>query len=184
MSASLRYRPPLCSRSNVARARSRPASCHKIASRTGSARRRYDAGCRVASLERWTQFSSAPRKGEAVNEISGGGGGGAQHRGKGIISRVRLLAACLGEAPEAIELTALLKQNGEAAVGNGRSLFRWSPESLALLTAEYEKGLPTTEIAGLINERFDRDFIAEAIYTKASKLGLERPARIIVPSRP
>jgi hypothetical protein len=78
------------------------------------------------------------RKGETVNELSGEGG--PKHRGKGIISRVRLLAASLGETPEAIELKALLKQNGEAAVGNGRPLFRWSPESLSLLTAKYEKG--------------------------------------------
>jgi hypothetical protein len=41
--------------------------------------------------------------------------------------------------------------------------------------------MPTTKITSLINERFNDDFNVRAIYTKANKLGLERPARIIVP---
>jgi hypothetical protein len=41
--------------------------------------------------------------------------------------------------------------------------------------------MQTKEIAGLINAQFDRDFTVGAIYTKASKLGLERPAHIITP---
>jgi hypothetical protein len=63
------------------------------------------------------------RRGETVNEISGEGA--LRFRGKGVISRMRLLGACLGDAPEAIELNALLKQNARAAVGNGRPLFQW-----------------------------------------------------------
>lgn len=119
------------------------------------------------------------RNGATVNALAGEGG--PKHRGKGIISRVRLIAASLADTPEARELKTLLKQNGDALVGHGRQQYRWSPESLALLTAEYEKGLPPEEIIGLINEKFDRDFTIGAIYTKASKLGLERPARIIMP---
>jgi hypothetical protein len=120
------------------------------------------------------------RRGDTVNEISGEGG--PKHRGKGIISRVRLLGACLGDTPEAIELKGLLKQNGEAAVGNGRPLFRWSYESIALLSTEYKNGSDPQKIADLINVGFGRDFSASSIYSKAHKLGLiERRARVIVP---
>ena len=123
------------------------------------------------------------RRGDTVNEISGEGG--PKHRGKGIISRMRLLGACLGDTPEAIELKGLLKQNGEAAVGNGRPLFRWSFESIALLTSEYKNGSTPQKITGLINEKFGRDFSVNSIYSKAHKLGLiERRARIVVPKAP
>src|SRR5712664_817273 len=95
------------------------------------------------------------RNGETTNSISGERG--PKHRGKGIISRVRLIAASLADTPEARELKALLKQNGDAALGQGSLRYRWSPESLALLAAEYEKGMPTTKITSLINERFNDD---------------------------
>jgi hypothetical protein len=141
--------------------------------------RKPDAKPRPLQPGQMEELLRRARRGETTSELSGEGG--PKHRGKGIISRVRLLAACSGDTPESRELKTLLKQNGDAAVGNGRPEYRWSQKSLALLTAEYEKGLPSEEIVGLINEKFDRDFTVGAIYTKASKLGLERPARIIMP---
>jgi hypothetical protein len=122
------------------------------------------------------------RRGETSFEISGEG---RHHQGKGIISRIRLLGACLGDTPEAIELDALLKQNGRAAIGNGRPLSRWSYESMALLRTEYKNGSAPQKITGLINAQFGRDFSVGSIYSKAHKLGLiERRARIIVPALP
>jgi hypothetical protein len=122
------------------------------------------------------------REGATVNALAGEGR--PQYRGKGIISRLRLLGTCSGDTLEAKELKTLLKQNGDAAAGPGRPRYRWSPESLALLTAEREKGLSLKEITGLINAKFDRDFTVGAICSKIDKLGLERPARIIVPKPP
>jgi hypothetical protein len=83
-----------------------------------------------------------------------------------------LLSACEGNTPEAIELKALLEQNCRAAVGNGRPQYRWSPESTAMLVDEIGKGTAPKKIIGLINETFDRDFSAGAIYSKIDKLGL------------
>jgi hypothetical protein len=122
------------------------------------------------------------KNGKTINALAGCSH--RSHRGKGIITRVRLIAACLADTPEAKELKALLKQNGEAAACPGRPQYRWSPESLSLLTAEFQKGASTKGITILINERFGRDFSAGSISTKANKLGLERPARIIVPKPP
>jgi len=70
------------------------------------------------------------RNGETTNAISGEGG--PAHRGKGIISRMRLIAASLADTPEARELKELLKRNGDAQLGQGRLRYRWSPESQAL----------------------------------------------------
>jgi hypothetical protein len=144
--------------------------------------RKPDARRRTFKAGEIDEILKRARRGETVNEISGEGA--SRHRGKGIISRVRLLAACLGDTPEAIELKGLLKQNGEAAVGNGRPLFRWSYESIALLTAEYKNGSAPQKITDLINAQFGRDFTVRTIYSKVHKLGLERPARIIVPKTP
>jgi hypothetical protein len=91
--------------------------------------RKPEAKPRFVHPSEMDEFLRRASRGDTINEISGEGG--PKHRGKGIISRVRLRAACSGDTPEAIELKALFKQNGEAAVGNGRPLFRWSAESIA-----------------------------------------------------
>ena len=122
------------------------------------------------------------RKGATTNELAGENR--VQYRGKGIISRLRLIAAYSADTPEARELKQLIEQNAEAAVGDGRPQFRWSTASIAVLATEYKNGLEPEKITGLINEKFDRDFTVRAIYTKANKLGLERPPRIIVPQTP
>jgi hypothetical protein len=119
------------------------------------------------------------RRGETVNEISGEGP--LRFRGKGVISRMRLLNASLGSSPEAIELRALLKQNAEAAVGNGPPMSRWSYESIAMLRTGFEDGTNTKKLADEINTRFSRDFSVGAIYARAHKLGIMRRARILTP---
>jgi hypothetical protein len=144
--------------------------------------RKPDAKPRPLQLGQMDELLRRARNGATVNLLSGEGG--LKHRGKGIISRVRLLAACCPDTPEARELKALLKQNGDALVGQGRLKYRWSPETVALLAAGYEKGLSSKKIAGLINEKFNGDFNARTIYSKANKLGLERSVRIIVPKPP
>lgn len=110
------------------------------------------------------------RKGATTNELAGEGN--PKYRGKGIVSRLRLIAAYSADTPEAKELKQLIKQNAEAAVGNGRPQHRWSAASLALLESELKNGTSANMAAELINKRFDRDFSVRAIYTKAHKLGL------------
>jgi hypothetical protein len=103
--------------------------------------RKPDAKPRPLQPGQMEELLRQARNGKTVNALAGEGG--PKHRGKGIISRVRLIAAWSADTPEARELKALLKQNGDAAVGHGRQQYRWSPESVALLTAEYEKGSRT-----------------------------------------
>ena len=62
------------------------------------------------------------REGATVNALAGEGR--PQYRGKGIISRLRLLGTCSGDTLEAKELKTLLKQNGDAAAGPGRPATR------------------------------------------------------------
>jgi hypothetical protein len=111
-----------------------------------------------------------------------------KNREKGIINRVRLVTAYSADTPEAKELRDLLKRNGEAAVCPGRPLYRWSPESMAVLKEKYETGLRFNEIAQLINTNFQRDFSERAIYTKVSRMGLiaSRPSKpkIAAPTLP
>lgn len=144
--------------------------------------RKPDARPRPLQPGQMDELLRQARNGTTINALAGCSH--RSHRGKGIITRVRLIAACSADTAEAKELKALLKQNGEAAACPGRPQYRWSPESLALLTAEREKGLSLKEITGLINAKFDRDFTVGAICSKIDKLGLERPARIIVPKLP
>jgi hypothetical protein len=122
------------------------------------------------------------RNGATTNALAGWGH--ASHRGKGIISRLPLIAAYSADTPKAKELKRLLEQNGKAAISPGRAQYRWSPESLALLTTEIQRGTSTKQITGSINERFGSDFSPASISAKANKLRLERPPRIIVPRTP
>ncbi|MGJ5136863.1 hypothetical protein ACQR1V_02655 [Bradyrhizobium oligotrophicum] len=127
------------------------------------------------------ELLSRARSGATVNALAGEGN--PKYHGKGIISRVKLLAACNADSPEARELKALLKRNADATISPGRPQYRWSDESIALLTENYAKGMAANKIVPLIKARFGQDFTAAAITTKASRLGLLRDVPVKTPRR-
>jgi hypothetical protein len=145
--------------------------------------RKPDARLRSMKPGKMEEILKRARRGDTVNEIFEEDG--PAHRRKGIISRVRLLAACQGTSPEAVELSALLKQNARAAVGNGRPLFWWSYDSIALLSTEYKNGSEPQQIADLINTNSAEISRFERSTPKRISLGSWcRASRILVPKLP
>jgi hypothetical protein len=56
------------------------------------------------------------------------------------------------------EAQALLKQNGDAGLGQSQLRYQWSAEALLSLTTGFEKRMPAPKITSLIYESVNGDF--------------------------